>query len=719
VTDVTLLEGELQRGTRIFRKGSSAKGNDYFEVEEPCGDPGGQARVYRCFDHSEGRYVALKLWHSYVYSHRAADARKEAALLKKIHDEKIPGHEHVIGYFDSFDTAPIDMGQGNHGAVTFALVMEYADGGSLKSLMAVGPVSRALAERIAADICDGLTAVHAVGWHNDLKPANILRVGEMFKVGDLGIARVLDGKDYSRFPPANLTYMAFERRLDEKVSREGDIFSFGVIFHELLTAKTPDEIRERDRPPRCNPARGLPRRHRHLIASCLEWDVSKRPNAASIAKRLPTASTIPLPTVLPPPTGSTEGVSPCETGSAASATATPWRRGRGRLWVTGAGATFALVIALVVVGLQLGSGNKTPQNRRGTSTTIRPGSTSPAEGPSPDTYSTKSALDPTILGSSTNTESASASSQLDLGGTAISEGIYGGESGLTPATYAMCGPVGVTGSCSSFTLNLQGKYDLLSASIGELSSSTSDCAVELDTYEGTNNVDEGKFLGAQPPSALSMNVTGVSQITFTWSSSSASGGVCAFGFGNPYVAPPTLPSPFYYLNSLPIRVTVPSFCDCAFPDGYGEIKAKVYVTNATLSTGLPIAGTNMYRIRLMVASQPLGWSSPWSSTTGQPTLVALPKARGNTYRVWTIPPNPVDDAQTLSGTTTWATHWDPPSATLEQGQAYSDAGVKMDDLTYSVPQGIDPIGIVIFSGTGKVVGYTFELPSSSSDGNTF
>lgn len=727
MSDITVLEAELRRGTRIYRAGSSAPndpgmGDAYFEVEAPCGDPGGQARVYRCYDAAGGRYVALKLWHSYVYAHRAADARREADLLKKIHEDQVPGYQHVIGYIDAFVTAPIDMGIGaKQRAVTFALVMEYADGGSLKSVMAMGPASRSLAERIAADICDGLKAVHAAGWHNDLKPANVLRVGDRFQIGDLGIARVLDGKAYSRFPPAGSSYVAPERRLDDKVSREGDIYSFGIIFHELLTAKLPTEIREPNRPPRSELARGLTRRHRRVIASCLEWDTTKRPTAAALGSRLPAPSMSPQPTAVPSPAPSTAEATRNETASARTSSVRTYvgrPKGMRRFWVTGTVVSLASVVALIAVGLGVGSGNHTPPRRPAPTSTTESNPSTTEPHPSGAT-SAVSVLTPSLIVASTNTERASPSAAVDIGGTGFPDGIYGGGNGVTPPTNAVCGDVGVTGWCSSFTLNLQKKFDLLNASVGVLATSASDCDVELDTFEGRKNVSVAKFAGVEPPTPLSMSVVGVSQITFTWLSSDASNGTCLFGFGDPSVAPPTLPTRFYYLSSLPVTLNVPSFCECDFPDGYGEIKAKVYVTNSSLSSGLPIAGADMYRIRLMVASQPIGWSSAWSSMTGQPTLVTLPKANGHTYQVWTIPPNPPGQAQTLGGTTTWATHWSPSNPTLAVGQTYSDPGVKEGDLTFSVPQEIVPLGIVVLLPTGTVLGYTFKMPSTASDGNTF
>jgi serine/threonine-protein kinase len=110
------------------------------------------------------------------------------------------------------------------------IMMEYAQGGSLAGRMAK-PYQYEKAMEIIMQVAEGLDFAHKNNIiHGDLRPSNILfSREEMVRLTDFG------------FPPHyNMMdknwYMPPERR----VSRQGDIYSLGVILHQMILGSNPN-----------------------------------------------------------------------------------------------------------------------------------------------------------------------------------------------------------------------------------------------------------------------------------------------------------------------------------------------------------------------------------------------------------------------------------------------------------------------------------------------
>ena len=123
------------------------------------------------------------------------------------------------------------------------IVMEYFAGGQLGKRIGEG-LALPQALQWLAQAARALEAIHAVGvLHRDLKPANImLRDDDSLALIDFGVAKLRDA-------PAELTrlgeifgtpyYMSPEQGEGAAVDERADLYSLGVIFHEMLTGRRP------------------------------------------------------------------------------------------------------------------------------------------------------------------------------------------------------------------------------------------------------------------------------------------------------------------------------------------------------------------------------------------------------------------------------------------------------------------------------------------------
>jgi eukaryotic-like serine/threonine-protein kinase len=204
---------------------------------------GGMGEVYRARDGRLERDVALKILPAEMGGDRDRLGRfeREARLLAALQHQNIAS---IYG-LEEFDGQPV-------------LVMELAEGDDLSVRLGAGPLDPDEVERIARQLARGLEFAHERGIiHRDLKPANIkLGPDGCVKILDFGLARAFGqvGTSASDAPamtqatvPQDLTrpgtvlgtaaYMSPEQARGYEVDRRTDIWAFGVILFEMLTAQ--------------------------------------------------------------------------------------------------------------------------------------------------------------------------------------------------------------------------------------------------------------------------------------------------------------------------------------------------------------------------------------------------------------------------------------------------------------------------------------------------
>lgn len=125
------------------------------------------------------------------------------------------------------------------------LILEYCEGGTLRSLMNSTPkVDMLPVLSLAMQMVGGLAHAHEQGIiHCDIKPENILlqyRQGQpIAKISDFGIAKVAQSlKTVSSGQTGSPAYMAPER-FYKQFSPASDVYALGILLYELLTGHRP------------------------------------------------------------------------------------------------------------------------------------------------------------------------------------------------------------------------------------------------------------------------------------------------------------------------------------------------------------------------------------------------------------------------------------------------------------------------------------------------
>ncbi|GAB2848609.1 Stk1 family PASTA domain-containing Ser/Thr kinase [Microbacterium insulae] len=209
-----------------------------YRIDEPIGR-GGMASVYRGYDLTLGRAVAIKILDRELADDNAFRTRfrLEAQAASRM------AHPTIVRVYDAGEDTSTDA-DGRVRPVPF-IVMELVHGALLKDIIAEGPVPVTDAVRYVDGILEALEYSHRAGVvHRDIKPGNVMVTGAgQVKVMDFGIARaVSDSSSTVAETTAILgtaAYFSPEQAKGEPVDARADLYSAGVVLYELLAGRPP------------------------------------------------------------------------------------------------------------------------------------------------------------------------------------------------------------------------------------------------------------------------------------------------------------------------------------------------------------------------------------------------------------------------------------------------------------------------------------------------
>src|SRR5689334_8531478 len=200
-----------------------------------------------------GMGIVYKAHHKFLKTTRAIKTIKldlignDTSFVKRFHQEAMAaaaiGHPNIIAVLD----------YGLLGEKIPYIVMEFVEGVSLETvILNKGRFTPAEALEYMQVITSALAAAHKHGIvHRDLKPLNIMiesggSVREQIRILDFGLAKIKSSDLFGSFVAAKTVgivgspaYMAPEQWSGEETDRRCDVYSLGIILHEMLTGDVP------------------------------------------------------------------------------------------------------------------------------------------------------------------------------------------------------------------------------------------------------------------------------------------------------------------------------------------------------------------------------------------------------------------------------------------------------------------------------------------------
>lgn len=226
-------------------------------------DVGGMGEVYLARQRTAfDREVAIKI----IRSDLVHDTTARKRFLREAEVNAYIQHEHILPLFEFGEE------QGR-----LFMVTPYIAGGNLSRRLQAGPLSLAEVYSLFTALVEAVGYIHRRGVvHRDLKPSNILldqegNDGQVYvRLIDFGIATI---QGASASPPlttagtevGTVVYMAPER-LSGIAAPSNDIYSLGIILHQMLTGKLPSAEQHTS----------LPAPLEYVIKRCLASQLSER-----------------------------------------------------------------------------------------------------------------------------------------------------------------------------------------------------------------------------------------------------------------------------------------------------------------------------------------------------------------------------------------------------------------------------------------------------------
>jgi serine/threonine protein kinase len=207
----------------------------HFEVLDKIGE-GGMGLVYRARDVNLDRLVALKV----LPPAAVADPERKRRFIQEARTASSLNHPNIVTIYEIAADRNIDF-----------IAMELVPGKTLDQTIAGQPLPIKDTLKYAIQIAGALAAAHSAGIvHRDLKPGNVMVTpAGSIKVLDFGLAKLTERLNPSDSAPTltvhtdpgaivgTVAYMSPEQAEAKHIDARSDIFAFGAVFYEMLTAR--------------------------------------------------------------------------------------------------------------------------------------------------------------------------------------------------------------------------------------------------------------------------------------------------------------------------------------------------------------------------------------------------------------------------------------------------------------------------------------------------
>ncbi len=192
---------------------------------------GGMGEVYLARNKNIEQYVAVKALHPKYANNASLRARfkQEAVMLNSLN------HPNIVKF--------LNFVENEYGVF---LIMEYVEGYTLEDFITKknGLIVEEKAYPMMQEILSAFSYAHQRGIiHRDIKPSNIFLDKEgHIKVMDFGIAQIIsevNSRERLGQSVGTPAYMSPEQVYGQPVDQRSDIYSLGVLFHQMLTGRAP------------------------------------------------------------------------------------------------------------------------------------------------------------------------------------------------------------------------------------------------------------------------------------------------------------------------------------------------------------------------------------------------------------------------------------------------------------------------------------------------
>ena len=276
-----LLLSDTPRPSKCLENGARL---GHYEIVDLLGS-GGMGEVYLATDQKLGRNVAVKILNARLNS----DETQLRRFIREAKTASALNHPNILVIHEFGETGDAHF-----------IVSELVDGKTLRAIIREGGLQLSKVVQIATQIANALSAAHQADLiHRDIKPENIMvRRDGYVKVLDFGLAKLaepagpvvhkqgagdactqLNNSDSETLANqtaagmvlGTLNYMSPEQARGEHVDARTDIFSFGVVVHEMITGQTPAADQSFS-----SESRGVPDELIRLVRRCIEPDRERR-----------------------------------------------------------------------------------------------------------------------------------------------------------------------------------------------------------------------------------------------------------------------------------------------------------------------------------------------------------------------------------------------------------------------------------------------------------